>query len=113
MSGDVPSSITLDHGDLLVMDGSAQSEYAHRTVPGLQGPRVNLTYRWVTQTRCVLSICSSGLCSPNVCARSRHPGLVNGCLLLVSFRLNLSMLVDGWTYGDLALDSCAQFFCGC
>ena len=29
---DVPSSITLDHGDLLVMDGSAQSEYAHRTV---------------------------------------------------------------------------------
>ena len=25
---DVPSSITLDHGDLLVMDGSAQSEYA-------------------------------------------------------------------------------------
>ena len=35
--GDVPSSITLDHGDLLVMDGSAQSEYAHRTVSGLQG----------------------------------------------------------------------------
>ena len=49
MPGDVPSSITLDHGDLLVMDGSAQSEYAHCTVPGLQGPRVNLTYRWVTQ----------------------------------------------------------------
>ena len=47
--GDVPSSITLDHGDLLVMDGSAQSEYAHRTVSGLQGPRVNLTHRWVTQ----------------------------------------------------------------
>ena len=47
--GDVRSSITLDHGDLLVMDGSAQSEYAHRTVPGLQGPRVNHTYRWVTQ----------------------------------------------------------------
>ena len=34
--GDLPSSITLDHGDLLVMDGSAQSEYAHRTVPGLR-----------------------------------------------------------------------------
>ena len=42
VSGDVPSSTTLDHGDLLVMDGSAQSEYAHRTMPGLQGPRVNL-----------------------------------------------------------------------
>ena len=47
--GDVPPSITLDHGDLVVMDGPAQSEYAHHTVSGLQGPRVNLTYRWVTQ----------------------------------------------------------------
>ena len=44
-----PSSIRLDHGDLLVMDGQAQVEYAHRTVSGLQGPRVNLTFRWVTQ----------------------------------------------------------------
>ena len=46
--GDVPSSITLDHGDLLVMDGSGQSEYAHRGVPRLRGPLVNLTYPWVT-----------------------------------------------------------------
>ena len=71
MPGDVPSSITLDHGDLLVMDGSAQSEYAHRTVPGLQGPRVNLTFRWVTQhaascplagvVGCVLPTCVQGL----------------------------------------------------
>ena len=43
--GDVPSSITLDHGDLLVMDGLAQSEYVHCTASGLQGPRVNLTFR--------------------------------------------------------------------
>ena len=48
-SGGVPSPIQLDHGDLLVMDGLAQSKYVHRTVSGLQGPRVNLTYRWVTQ----------------------------------------------------------------
>ena len=70
---DVPSSITLDHGDVLVMDGSAQSEYAHRTVPGLQGPWVNLTYRWVTQhaascplagvVGCVLPTCVQGLFS--------------------------------------------------
>ena len=68
---DVPSSITLDHGDLLVMDGSAQAEYAHRTVSGLQGLRVNLTYRWVTQhaascplaglVGCVLAMCVQGL----------------------------------------------------
>ena len=43
------SLIRLDHGCILVMDGLAQSEYVHRTVSELQGPRVNLTYRWVTQ----------------------------------------------------------------
>ena len=48
-SGEVPSSIRLDHGDVLVMDGLSQSEYEHCTVSGLQGPRVNLPNRWVTQ----------------------------------------------------------------
>ena len=73
--GDVPSSITLDHGDLMVMDGLAQSEYAHRTAPGLQGPRVNFTYRWVTQhaascplagvVGCVLPTSAQGLVEPS------------------------------------------------
>ena len=73
-SFEVPSSITLDHGDLLVMDGLTQSEYAHRTVPGLQGPRVNLAFRWVTQhiascplagvVGCVLPSCVPGLAQP-------------------------------------------------
>ena len=72
--GEVPSPIRLDHGDLLVMDGLAQSEYVHRTVPGLQGPRVNLTFRWVTQhaascplagvVGCVLPSCVQGLADP-------------------------------------------------
>ena len=73
--GDVPSSIRLNHGGVLVRDGSAQSEYAHRTVPGLQGPRVNLTYRCVTQhaascplagvVGCVLPTCAQGLVEPS------------------------------------------------
>ena len=46
-SGNVPSSIRLGHGDVLVMDGLAQSEYEHCTASGLQGLRVNLIYRWV------------------------------------------------------------------
>ena len=64
-SGKVPSSIRLDHGDVLVMDGLAQLEYEHCTASELQGPRVNLTCRWVAQStsRCC------GLCAPNVCAR--------------------------------------------
>ena len=73
-SWDVSSSITLDHGGLLVIDGLAQSERAHRTVPGLQGLRVNLTCRWVAQhiascpqagaVGCVLPSCVQGLAKP-------------------------------------------------
>ena len=72
--GDVPSSITLNHGDLLVTDGLAQSEYEHCTASGMQDPRVNLTYRWVGQhtascplagaVGCVLPTCVQGLAEP-------------------------------------------------
>ena len=44
-----PSQIWLDHGDLLVMDGLTQYEYEHSTASELEGPRVNLTYRWISQ----------------------------------------------------------------
>ena len=71
----VPSPIQLDHGDILVMDGLAQSEYEHRTVTGLQGFQVNLTFRWVAQhiascphagvVGCVLPSCVQGLAEPD------------------------------------------------
>ena len=74
--GSVPSLITLDHGDLLVMDGLTQSEYVHCTASGLQGPRVNLTFRWVAQhiascplagvVGCVLPSCVQGLAEPGL-----------------------------------------------
>ena len=44
-----PSQIRLDHGDLLVMDGLTQLEYVHSTASELEGPRVNLTFRWISQ----------------------------------------------------------------
>ena len=68
--GDVPSSIALGRGDVLVMDGLAQSEYAHHTVPGLQQPWVDLTFRGISQhtasfpqasvVGCVLPTCAQG-----------------------------------------------------
>ena len=71
-SGNVPSSIRLDHGDVLVRDGL---EYEHCTASELQGPRVNLTYRWVDQhtascplagvVGCVLPTCAQGLVEPS------------------------------------------------
>ena len=48
-SENTPSQIRLDHGDLLVMDGLTQYEYVHSTASELEGPRVNLTYRWISQ----------------------------------------------------------------
>ena len=73
--GSVPSLITLDRGDLLVMDGLTQSEYVHCTASGLQGPRVNLTFRWVAQhiascplagvVGCVLPSCVQGSAEPD------------------------------------------------
>ena len=86
--GSVPSLITLDHGGLLVMDGLTQSEYVHCTASGLQGPRVNLTFRWVAQhiascplagaVGCVLPSCVQGLAEPG--PRGEWGGEINGPL---------------------------------
>ena len=71
----VPSSIRLYNGDILVMDGLAQPEYEHCTASGLQGRRVNFTYRWVAQhtascpqagvVGCVLPTCAKGFVEPS------------------------------------------------
>ena len=72
--GEVESSVRLDHGDILVMDGLAQSEYEHCAASGLQGSRINLTFRWIAQhtascpfagvVGCVLPSCVQGLAVP-------------------------------------------------
>ena len=71
-----PLSITLDHGDLLVMDGRTQSEYVHCTASGLQGPRVNLTFRWVAQhiASCPLAGVMGCVLPSTVCKVVAEPG---------------------------------------
>ena len=119
VQGGVPSPITLDHGDLLVMDGSTQSEYVHCTASGLQGPRVNLTFRWVAQhiascplagvVGCVLPSCVQGLAEPGPRGDggwgnkwSFFWGLVLLLLILVSFLLvgSLISIRRGHRYSD-------------
>ena len=83
------------------MDGLAQSEYAHRTVSGLQGPRVNLTYRWVAQhaascplagvVGCVLPTCAHGLVEPS--SRGRN---INGSFWGVWSSFCLSLCFSSW-----------------
>ena len=80
----------------------------HRTVSGLQGPRVNLTFRWVAQhiascplagvVGCVLSSCAQGLAEPD----SRGLGVGEskwisfwGLVLLLSI-LVFYFLVNTW-----------------
>ena len=108
--GDVPSSITLDHGDLRVRDGSAQSEYAHRTMPGLQGPRVNLTYPWVTQhaascplagvVGCVLPACAQGLVEPSSRWLGQGESIWSSSwgLVLLLLILVFALLVSTWIH---------------
>ena len=69
--GEVPSSIRLDHGDILVMDGLAPSEYVHRTCLGC---RV-LGFTLGNAAHCVLSAHRGNvLHSSLVCARFSRGG---------------------------------------
>ena len=65
-------SCRLDHGDILVMDGQCQDEFLHRTSPGRDQERINITFRWVKQhvsscplfkagVACCLPTCAKGL----------------------------------------------------
>ena len=70
------SSCRLDHGDILVMDGQCQDEFLHRTSPGREQDRINITFRWVKQhvTSCPLFKAGVACCLPTSCA-----GFISSC----------------------------------
>ena len=108
--GNFPSSIRLDLGDVLVMDGVAQSEYEHCTASGLQGPRVYLTYRWVTQhtascplagvVGCVLPTCAQGLVEPGSrwSVEGENKWSSSWGLVLLLLILVFALLVSTWIH---------------
>ena len=100
--GDMPSSMTLDHGDLLVMDGSAQSEYAHRTVPGLPGPRFSLTASCplAGAAGCVLPTRAQGSVEPGSRWLGEGQNKLSSSwgLFLLLLILVLALLVSTWIY---------------
>ena len=75
-SSDEGSSCRLDHGDILVMDGQCQDEFLHRTSPGREQDRINITFRWVKQhvSSCPLFFGRGGMLFANVCA-----GFISSC----------------------------------
>ena len=60
----------LGHGDILVMDGQCQDEFLHRTSPGREQDRINITFRWVKQhvASCPLFKAGVAYCLPT-CAQ--------------------------------------------
>ena len=64
-------SCRLDHGDILVMDVQCHDEFLHRTSPGPDQERINITFRWVKQhvSSCPLFKAGVACCLPT-CASS-------------------------------------------
>ena len=89
---DDKGSCRLDHGDILVMDGQCQDEFLHRTDPGWEQDRINVTFRWVKQhvSSCPLFKAVVACCLPTCAQGSSVPVMgsaVNGFFLLFGFFL--------------------------
>ena len=72
-------SCRLDHGDILVMDGQCQDEFLHRTSPGREQDRINITFRWVKQhvASCPLFRAGVACCLPTCAQGSSVPVMGN------------------------------------
>ena len=80
-SSNEDSSCRLDHGDILVMDGQCQDEFLHRTSPGREQDRINITFRWVKQhvASCPLFRAGVACCLPTCAQGSSVPVMGNVC----------------------------------
>ena len=69
----------LGHGDILVMDGQCQDEFFHRTNPGREQDRINITFRWVKQhvSSCPLFKAGVACCLPTCAQGSSVPVMGN------------------------------------
>ena len=78
-SSNEDSSCRLDHGDILVMDGQCQDEFLHRTSPGREQDRINITFRWVKQhvASCPLFRAGVACCLPTCAQGSSVPVMGN------------------------------------
>ena len=90
----------LGHGDILVMYGQCQDEFLHRTDPGREQERINITFRWVKQ----LVLCLRQEWHA-VCQRVRrvYQFLMRGMLLLAFFGFFWFLLGVLCIWGVLAL----------
>ena len=78
---DVGHLCWLGHGDILVMDGQCQDEFLHRTDPGREQERINLTFRWVKQhaSSCPFFKAGVACCLPTCAQGCSFPVMVDFC----------------------------------
>ena len=76
---DEARSCRLGHGHILVMDGQCQDEFLHRTDPGREQDRINITFRWVKQhvPSCPLLKAGVACCLPTCAQGSSDPVMGN------------------------------------
>ena len=85
----------LGHGDILVMEGQCQDEFLHRTDPGREQDRINITFRWVKQhvSSCPLFKAGVACCLPTCAQGCSFPVMEDFC---VGFGIFCFFLVSSW-----------------
>ena len=96
--------IPLGHGDILVLDGQCQDEFLHRTDPGREQERINITFFWVKQhvSSCPLFKAGVGMLFANVCE-----GFISSCYGECCFWSFLLFLVSSWRFVHMRSTSLA------
>ena len=72
----------LGHGDIFVMDGQCQDEFLHRTDPGREQERINITFRWVKQHVSSCPLFEAGVaCGLPTCAQGSSVPVMGNAVL--------------------------------
>ena len=94
------SSCRLDHGDILVMDGQCQDEFLHRTSPGREQNRINITFRWVKQHAASCPLFKAGVaCCLPTCAQGSSVSVMGNVCPMVFFGF-LGFFLASCAYGE-------------
>ena len=70
--------IPLGHGDILVVGGQCQDEFLHRTDPGREQERINVTFRWVTRHTASCALRAGVVCCEPTCAQGSSAAVTEG-----------------------------------
>ena len=102
--GDEGHLCSLGHGDILVIDGPCQDEFLHRTNPGREQERSNVTFRLVKQHVASCPSLRAGVarCLPKCAQGSSVPVMENAV-----YGVFLGFLVSSWCLVHMGSSCCS------